>query len=54
MAWAQKVVLFFVAIVLVLAAGLWVAGMRAGAGRNEIVVEINKPAAQVFPWLIEP
>ncbi len=54
MGWAKSVVLIFVGIVVLLVAGLWVASMRAGAGRNEIVLEINKPALQVFPWLVEP
>lgn len=54
MGWAKRVVLVFMAIVLLLAAGLWAAGMRSGAGKNEIVLEINKPPSDVFPWLLEP
>src|SRR4051812_8627783 len=54
MDWAKRVVLFFVAIVLLVSCGLWAAGLRAGAAKNAIVVEINRPAAQVFPWLLEP
>ncbi len=54
MGWARRVVLAFLATVLLLAAGLWAAGMRSGAGTNEIVVEINRPPSDVFPWLLEP
>lgn len=54
MGWAKQVVLVFMAIVLLLAAGLWAAGMRSGAGTNKIVVEINKPPSDVFPWILEP
>ena len=54
MGWAKRIVLAFMAIVLLLAVALWVAGMRSGAGRNEIVLEINKPPSAVFPWLVEP
>ncbi len=54
MDWAKRVVLAFLAIVLLLAVGLRAAGMRSGAGANEIVVEINKPPSDVFPWLLEP
>ena len=35
MGWAKQVVLVFMVIVLLLAAGLWAAGMRSGAGTNE-------------------
>src|SRR5258708_3799494 len=54
MGWAKRVVLVFLAIVLLLAAGLWAAGLRSGAAKNEIVLEINKRPADVFPWLLEP
>jgi len=54
MGWAKRVVLAFLAILLLLAAGLWAAGLRSGAAKNEIVLEINKPPADVFPWLLEP
>ncbi len=54
MGWAKQVVLVFMVIVLLLAAGLWAVGMRSGAGTNEIVVEINKPPSDVSPWLLEP
>jgi len=54
MGWAKGIVLAFAAAVLLLAVALWAAGMRAGAGRNEIILEINKPPAAVFPWLVEP
>ncbi|MEP6534676.1 MAG: SRPBCC family protein [Bryobacteraceae bacterium] len=54
MGWAKRIVLAFAAVVLLFAAILWFAGMRAGAGRNEIVVEIDRPPSDVFPWLLEP
>lgn len=54
MGWAKQVVLAFMTIVLILAAGLWTAARRSGAGRNQIVVEINKPPLDVFLWLLEP
>lgn len=44
----------FIAIILTLAAGLWAAARRSSAGRNESVVEINKPPLEVFLWLPEP
>ena len=50
MGWAKRVVLVFFAIVLLLllAAGLWAAGMRSGVGSNQIVVEINNPPHPTF------
>jgi uncharacterized protein YndB with AHSA1/START domain len=33
---------------------LFLLGLRPRAGRNEHTVEIVRPAAAVFPWLIEP
>lgn len=42
MGWAKRVVLVFMAIVMLLRAGLWAVGMRSGAGTNVIVLEINK------------
>ena len=44
----------FIAIILTLASGLWATARRSSAGRNEIVVEINKPPLEVFLWLLEP
>jgi carbon monoxide dehydrogenase subunit G len=54
MDWAKRIVLTFVAIVLLVAIILLLIGQRPGAARNYAVIEINRPASQVFPWLIEP
>jgi uncharacterized protein YndB with AHSA1/START domain len=52
--WAKRVVLYFAALVLLLAGALWIASLRPAAGRNKVVVDIDRPPTQVFPWLIEP
>lgn len=42
-------------IVLALAiGGLLMAGGASGRGRNKITIDIARPAADVFPWLVEP
>ncbi len=35
-------------------AALLALGIRPGAARNEVTIEIARPAAEVFPWLTEP
>lgn len=34
-------------------AGLLMAGGASGRGRNTITVDIARPAAEIFPWLVE-
>ena len=41
-------------MVIVALSGLWIAGFRKGAGHYENAIDINRPAAEVWPWLIEP
>ena len=41
-------------LVLFLAGALLVAGGASGRAVNQAAIEIERPAAEVFPWLAEP
>ncbi len=43
-----------VALLVVGAVVLLVLGRREGAGRNTVTIQIDRPPAQVFPWITEP
>lgn len=54
MKWLKIILGTFLALALMLAAALWIAGKRESAGRNEAQIVINKPAAEVMTWVVEP
>ncbi len=54
MPWVRRILFAFFCAVALGALTMFLMGFRANAGRNSLAIEINRPAAQVFPWLIEP
>lgn len=54
MRWLKIILGSIAVLVFLMVASLWLAGMRDGAGRNEAQIVINKPAAEVMTWVVEP
>ena len=54
MTWIKKILVALVLVTGIALLALLAAGMRGGAGEMDVAVEINRPAAAVFPWLDEP
>ncbi|MBZ5523370.1 MAG: SRPBCC family protein [Acidobacteriia bacterium] len=50
----KTIAALFGGLVVVAIASLWIAGFRKGAGHYEYAVDINRPAADVWPWITEP
>jgi uncharacterized protein YndB with AHSA1/START domain len=53
MPWVRRILFLFFCVVVLGALTLFLMGYRANAGRNHLEIEINRPAADVFPWLTE-
>jgi len=53
MKWWQKLSLALVALVVLAVVALLAMGQRTGAGVVAASVSIRRPAAQVFPWLVD-
>jgi uncharacterized membrane protein len=54
MKWVKTIAALLAGIVLVAIASLWIAGLGSNAGHYESVIEIGRPAAEVWPWITEP
>ena len=54
MRWLKIILGSILALVVLAVTSLWLAGMRESAGRTEAQTVINKPAAEIMPWVIEP
>lgn len=54
MKWLIRIVGGLVALVLLCVLGLWLAGMRPGAGETHSVVEIARPPEVVWAWVTTP
>lgn len=54
MNWIKKIALVLAGLVVLAVLGLLAAGQRADANRLDVSVEIGRPAAEIWPWLIEP
>lgn len=54
MKFIKTIALLLLGMVAVAIGGLWLAGFREGAGRYEFAVEVNRPASEVWPWIVEP
>ncbi len=53
MKWLARILIAIALAPVVAAAALWLAGERPNHGKNGAEVEINRPAAQVFRYLME-
>jgi uncharacterized protein YndB with AHSA1/START domain len=53
MKWLLRIAVGFVALLLVVAAALFILGRRADAGRIHVISEINATPEQVWPWITE-
>ena len=53
MKWVWRILGGIAALLLLCVAGLWLAGMRPNRGYNYGSVEINRPAAQVWRYLMD-
>ena len=53
MPWVRRLLFAFFCVVVFGVLTLFLLGFRANAGRNHLEIEINRPPAQVFPWLVE-
>ena len=53
MPWVRRILFAFFCVIVFGVLTLFVLGFRANAGRNHLEIEINRPPAQVFPWLTE-
>jgi len=54
MRWVKTIAAILAGIVLVAIGGLWIASLSSNAGHFESVIEIGRPAAEVWPWITEP
>jgi len=54
MNWLKKIAVALLALVSLTVLALLLARQRPSAGLMEITIEINRPAAQIWPWLNEP
>jgi uncharacterized protein YndB with AHSA1/START domain len=53
MKWLARILIAIALLPVVAVAALWLAGERPDHGKNSAHVEINRPAAQVFRYLME-
>jgi uncharacterized protein YndB with AHSA1/START domain len=54
MKWVAIILGSTVGLLLLAVIGLWIAGHRKDAGKLDTSVDIQRPAAEVWPWLTEP
>lgn len=54
MIWFRRIVTWVAIAAALFLVVMTVLSRRSGAGKNEYTVTIDRPPAQVFPWLIEP
>jgi len=54
MKWALRIGGTIVAVLVVAAAGLWIASNRRDAGRMRASVEIERAPEEIWPWITEP
>ena len=53
MVWVRRLLFAFFCVIVLGVVTLFFMRYRASAGRNHLEIEINRPPAQVFPWLVE-
>jgi uncharacterized protein YndB with AHSA1/START domain len=54
MKWIVRALIALAVVLVVAFTALFVASQREGSARLEASVEIGRPAAEVWPWLVEP